>query len=151
MRKRWFVLATLALAGCGGGELQRTSATVSAQQCPKPASPGPRAAAQSSKALFKALPRLYPTLNREGATVQGTLSLAGGLPTWIKIKRYTTGAASKACGDEVIKASWVAWVLLPNSPKDAANHVVYLVNTSKGWKVWYEWNPQNPEGTVVDV
>ena len=21
----------------------------------------------------------------------------------------------------------------------------------EGWKVWYEWNPQNPEGAVVDA
>src|SRR3954447_6480266 len=147
--KRWFALVALGLAGCGGSELQRTSATVSAQQCPKTIAPGPRAAAQASRALFKAMPKLYPTLNRKGATVQGMLGLSGGLPSQIKIKRYTNGAASKACGATVIEHSWVAWVLLPNSPADAANHVVYLTNTGEGWKVWYEWNPQNPAGTVV--
>ena len=40
---------------------------------------------------------------------------------------------------------------LPNAPADAADHVVYLTLTSKGWKVWYEWNPQNPEGAIVDA
>src|SRR3954451_12154823 len=149
--KRWFALVALGLAGCGGSELQRTSATVSAQQCPKPTAPGPRAAAQASRALFKAMPKLYPTLDRKGATVQGMVSLAGGLPSSIRVKRYTTGAASKACGSKAIENSWVAWVLLPNNQASAANHVVYLVNTRKGWRVWYEWNPQNPEGTVVDV
>jgi len=149
---RWFALvAVLGLAGCGGSELQRASATVRAQECPKTIAPGPRAAAQASKALFKAIPKLYPTLNRKGAAVQGMVTLAGGLPSQIKVKRYTSGAASKACGDTAITHSWVAWVLLPNAPADAADHVVYLANTSKGWKVWYEWNPQNPSGTVVDV
>ena len=77
--KRWFVLAALGIAGCGGSELQNVSATVSAQQkCPKSIAPGPRAAAQASKALYAALPRLYPTLNRKGATVQGMFGLGGG-------------------------------------------------------------------------
>jgi hypothetical protein len=148
--KRWFVLAAFGIAGCGGGELQQVSA-VSAPACPKPISPGPRAAAQASKALYKALPRLYPTLNRKGATVQGMFSLAGGLPTTIKTKRYVSGPAGRACGQAVTKASWVAFVRLPNSPAESSEHVVFMANTAKGWKVWYEWSPQNPKGTVVDV
>jgi hypothetical protein len=151
--KRWFALAALGFAGCGGSELQyESAAAVSAQQkCPASSSPGPRAAAQASRALFKALPELYPTLPRSGATVQGMFNLAGGLPSTIRTKRYSNGAARKACGRAVIKNSWVAFVLLPNAPADASNHVVYLTRTPKGWKVWYEWNPQNPEGAVVDV
>jgi hypothetical protein len=45
----------------------------------------------------------------------------------------------------------VAFVLLPNSPAESSEHVVFLVRTAKGWKVWYEWSPQNPEGAVVYV
>jgi len=86
-----------------------------------------------------------------GATVQGMFSLAGGLPSTIKTKRYARGPAFRACGEEVIKASWVAFVLLPNAPADASEHVVFMVRTAKGWRVWYEWNPQNPKGAVVDV
>ena len=150
--KRWFVLAALGIAGCGGSELQNVSATVSAQQqCPKSIAPGPRAAAQASKALYAALPRLYPTLNRKGASVQGMFSLGGGLPSTIRTKRYVSGGAFKACGRKVIEASWVAFVRLPNAPSDAADHVVYLTLTKKGWRAWYEWNPQNPEGAVVDA
>ena len=104
-----------------------------------------------SKALYKAMPKLYPTLERKGATVQGLFSLAGGLPSTIKTKRYVNGPALRACGRDVTKASWVAFVLLPNAPADASEHVVFLVRTVKGWKVWYEWSPQNPEGAVVDV
>ncbi|MDA0172024.1 hypothetical protein OJ998_23180 [Solirubrobacter taibaiensis] len=150
--KRWFVLAALGISGCGGSELQNVSATVSAQaKCPASISPGPRAAPQASKALFASLSKLYPTLNRSGATVQGMFGLAGGLPSTIRTKRYTTGGASKACGSKVIANSWLAFVRLPNAPADASDHVVYLTRTAKGWKVWYEWNPQNPEGAVVDV
>ena len=151
--KRWFVLVALGMAGCGGNELQyESAAAVSAQQqCPKSQAPGPRAAAQASRALFAAIPELYPTLNRSGATVQGMFNLAGGLPSTIRTKRYTSGGARKACGREVIEHSWVAFVLLPNAPADAASHVVYITRTEKGWRVWYEWNPQNPEGAVVDV
>jgi hypothetical protein len=147
---RWFVLAALGFAGCGGGELQRASA-VRAPACPKAVSPGPRAAPQVSRGLYKALPKLYPTLDRRGATVQGMFSLAGGLPSTIKTKRYAGGPAFRACGSDVTKNSWVAFVLLPNSPAESSEHVVFMVRTAKGWKVWYEWSPQNPEGTVVDV
>jgi hypothetical protein len=151
--KRWFALLALGLAGCGGSELQyESAAAVSAQQkCPKSIAPGPRAAQLASKALFSALPRLYPTLERRGATVQGMFNLAGGLPSTIRMKRYTNGAARKACGSAIIKHSWVAFVRLPNAPADAADHVVYITRTEKGWKIWYEWNPQNPEGAVIDV
>src|SRR4051794_17539018 len=122
--QRWFVLVALGLAGCGGGELQRTGAALRAPACPKPMAPGPRAAAQASRALFKALPKLYPTLDRKGATVQGMVGLAGGLPSNLRLKKYTTGAASKACGGKVIENSWVAWILLPNNRAPSANHVV---------------------------
>ncbi len=144
--KRLILLAALGIAGCGGSELQNTSAAVRAPDCPKSIAPGPRAAAQASRALFAALPKLYPTLDRKRATVQGLFSLAGGLPSTIKTKRYTSGAASKACGEEVINASWVAFVLLPNSPPDASEHVVFLVLTAKGWRVWFESSKQNPDG-----
>ena len=150
--KRWFALLALGMAGCGGSELQHASATVSAQaKCPKTIAPGPQAARQASKELFQSLPDLYPTLNREGATVQGMFGLGGGLPSTIRTKRYTTGGAAKACGKAVIRASWVAFVRLPNAPADAADHIVYLARTEKGWRIWYEWNPQNPEGALVDV
>jgi len=148
---RWFVLVALGVAGCGGGELQRASA-VRAPACPKQVSPGPRAAPQASKALYEKLPKLYPTLERKGATVQGIFSLAGGLPSTIKTKRYVSGPAFRACGGDVTKASWVAFVLLPNAPSASSEHVVFLLRTAKGgWKVWYEWSPQNPEGAVVNV
>ena len=150
MKRSWFVLAALGLAGCGGSELQQVSA-VRAPACPKQVAPGPRAAPQVSRALYQALPKLYPTLERKGATVQGMFSLAGGLPSTIKTKRYVSGPAFRACGSKVTKASWVAFVLLPNSPAESSEHVVFLVRTAKGWKVWYEWSPQNPEGTVVNV
>jgi hypothetical protein len=115
-------------------------------------SPGPRAAPQASKALYEKLPKLYPTLERKGATIQGMFSLAGGLPSTIKTKRYAGGPAFRACGGDVTKASWVAFVLLPNAPQASSEHVVFLVRTAKGgWKVWYEWSPQNPEGAVVNV
>jgi hypothetical protein len=149
--KRWFVAVAVGLAGCGGSDLQRTSATVRAPKCPKSISPGPRAAAQASRALFASLPKLYPTLDRKGATIQGMVGLAGGLPSSIHLKGYTGGPARKACGRKVIESSWVAWVFLPNNNASAARHVTYLVNTKKGWRVWYEWNSQNPKGTVVDV
>ena len=147
--KRWFALVALGLTGCGS-ELQQVSA-VRAPKCPKQVAPGPRAAPQVTKALYEAMPKLYPTLNRKAATVQGTFSLAGGLPSTIKTKRYARGPAFRACGEEVIMASWVAFVLLPNAPADASDHVVFMVRTAKGWRVWYEWNPQNPQGAVVDV
>lgn len=149
--KRWILLAALGIAGCGGSELQYTSAAVRAPECPKPLPPGSRAAPQASRALFAALPKLYPTLDRRRATVQGLFSLSGGLPSTIRVKRYTSGAANKACGAEVINASWVAFVLLPNSPADASEHVVYLVRTQKGWRAWFESSKQNPDGVVVDV
>ena len=150
--KRWFALVAVGIAGCGGSELEQVSAKVSAQaKCPATIAPGPRGAPQSSKALFSALPKLYPTLNRSGATVQGMFGLSGGLPSTIRTKRYTSGGAAKACGKAVIRASWIAFVRLPNAPADAADHVVYLARTEKGWRVSYEWNPQNPEGALVDV
>ena len=145
------MLTALAISGCGGGGLQPTSATVRAPACPKPIAPGPRAAPQVSRALYRAMPKLYPTLDRKGATVRGLFSLAGGLPSTIKTKRYVSGPAFRACGDDVTRASWVAFVLLPNAPADASEHVVFVVRTAKGWRVWYEWNPQNPEGAVVDI
>src|SRR3954447_11675768 len=148
--KRWFAVLALGIAGCGGGELQRASA-VRAPDCPKEAAPGPRAAAQMSKELYRKLPKLYPTLNRKGAAIQGLFSLSGGLPSTIKTKRYVSGPAFRACGRDVTKASWVAFVLLPDAPAASSEHVVFLVNTAKGWKVWYEWSAQNPDGTVVDV
>src|SRR3954447_24064686 len=149
--RRWVVVAALALAGCGGGQLQRTSAAVRAPKCPGHVAPGPRAAVHASRRLFGALADLYPTLDRKGAVVQGMFSLAGGLPSSIKTKRYVSGPAFRACGREVTKASWVAFVLLPNAPAASSEHVVFLVNTAKGWKVWYEWSAQNPDGTVVAV
>jgi hypothetical protein len=148
--KRWLAVAALGIAGCGGGELQRASAT-RAPACPKQVSPGSRAAPQASKALYAAMPKLYPTLERKGAAIQGLFSLAGGLPSTIRTKRYVSGPAFRACGGDVTKSSWVAFVLLPNAPADASEHVVFLVRTAKGWKVWYEWSPQNPAGAVVDV
>jgi hypothetical protein len=35
-----------------------------------------------------------------------------------------------------------------HSPAATSEHVVFMVRTAKGWKVWYEWNPQ---GAVVDL
>src|SRR3954452_15005868 len=99
---RWFVLAALGVAGCGGGELQRTGAAVRAPDCPKTLAPGPRAAPQVSRAVFAALPRLYPTLDRRGAAVQGVFGLGGGLPSWLHTKRYSGGPALKACGEKVV-------------------------------------------------
>jgi hypothetical protein len=148
--KRWCVLAALVISGCGSGELQRVS-EVRAPKCPKEVAPGPRAAAQMSKELYRKLPKLYPTLERKGAVIQGMFTLSGGLPSTIKTKRYVSGPAFRACGREVTKASWVAFVLLPNSPSASSEHVVFIVRTAKGFKVWYEWSPQNPRGTVVDV
>ena len=80
--KRWFAVIVLGLAGCGGGKLQHTSAAVTAQaKCPQAISPGPQAAAQGSRAIFAALPRLYPTLERKGAQTRlaGPLTLLEAL------------------------------------------------------------------------
>src|SRR4051794_24265236 len=132
--KRWFVLTALAFAGCGSSELQQVSA-VRAPACPTQVAPGPRAAPQASKALYHALPKLYPTLERKGATVQGMPGLAGGLPSTIKTKPSVSGRALEACGSKVTKASWVAFLLLPNPPAESSEHVVFLVRTAKGWKV----------------
>jgi hypothetical protein len=148
--KRWLALVALGVAGCGGSDLQRASA-VRAPSCPNEVAPGPRAAAQLSKELYRKLPKLYPTLNRKGAAIQGLFGLSGGLPSTIKTKRYVSGPAFRACGRDVTRASWVVFVLLPNSPADSSEHVVFVVRTAKGWRVWYEWSPQNPEGTVVNV
>ena len=90
------------------------------------------------------MPQLYPTLNRKGATVQGMFRLGGGLPSTIRTKRYVSGGAFKACGRQVIQASWLAFVRLPNAPADAADHVVYLTLDQQGLEGLVRVEPAEP-------
>jgi hypothetical protein len=122
-------------------------------RCPEALRPGPNPPGHVLSALRREIPRLYrpPTFHIKHYSVRALFSLdrtaeASAATPQLHTAPFSQSLyrrkAAAACGATVATRSWLAVMEFPGAAMATLSPALaYLARTHRGWKVWYQWNP----------
>jgi hypothetical protein len=123
------------------------------RKCPQALRAGRNAASHALSALRDAVPRLYrpPSFRIKGYSIVALFSLdptaqADASIADLHKASFSPGLyrrkAMEACGATVASRSWLAVMDFPRAAMATLDPALaYLARTHRGWKVWYQWEP----------